>query len=70
MTFEQAMARIEEITRQLESGELELAASIALYEEGKRLIAQCDVQLRDAEQKVCTLDELLRAPGDEEGRNA
>jgi exodeoxyribonuclease VII small subunit len=42
LTFEQAMARLEEIVRLLESGELSLDETVRLYEEGQRLRQFCE----------------------------
>ena len=66
MTYEQAIKRIEEIVQLLEQGDLELAQTIALYEEGKKLMELCDRQLSEAEQKVMTLDDLLSRQGEDE----
>lgn len=55
LTFEQAMQRLEEIVRQLERGDVPLDDSLALFEEGSSLIAQCSKQLDEAEQKVVML---------------
>ena len=55
MTFEQAMERLEQIIRQMESGEESLEASMALFEEGNRLARQCGGMLEQAEQKVTRL---------------
>ena len=52
MTFEQAMAELEQVVRQLEGGEVALDASIALYERGDALRKHCEAKLRAAEQKV------------------
>ena len=57
MTFEVAMAELEEVVRKLESGSVALEESIALYERGAALKAHCDAKLRAAEEKV----ELIRA---------
>ena len=61
-SFEQALTRLEEITRLLEKGEAPLEESLRLFEEGTRLAAQCDQALRQAEQKM----EELTAPSDTE----
>ena len=53
--FEEALGRIEEIVRQLESGDLLLSDSLALYEEGTGLIKTCSKLLDQAEQKVVKL---------------
>ncbi len=55
LSFEQAMDRLEEIVRTLESGEGTLDESMALFEEGSRLAAQCSGMLDKAEQKVTQL---------------
>lgn len=55
MSFEQAMKRLEEIVTQLEAGEQPLEQSLALYEEGAKLMKQCTLQLDQAEQKVTQL---------------
>lgn len=55
VTFEQQIARLEEIVSTLEQGDVELAASLALFEEGTKLIASCTKQLDQAEQQVVKL---------------
>lgn len=57
MTFEAAMAELESVVRQLESGNVALEQSIALYERGALLKAHCDAKLRAAEERV----EMIRA---------
>ena len=52
LTFEQAMARLEEIVRLLESGELSLDETVRLYEEGQRLRQFCEQKLNDAEKRI------------------
>ena len=51
-TFESSLARLEEIVKVMESGEIMLDESLALYEEGVKLIKFCTKALDDAEQKV------------------
>ena len=55
MTFEQKMARLEEIVGKLEKGEAQLSDSLALFEEGTRLAAACRMELDQAEQQVVKL---------------
>lgn len=55
MTFEQQIARLEEIVSALERGDVQLADSLALFEEGTKLIAACTKQLDQAEQQVVKL---------------
>lgn len=54
-SFEEALGRLEEIVRHLEKGDLPLQDSLALYEEGTKLIAACTKTLDEAEQKVVRL---------------
>ena len=56
MTYEEALRRLDEIVRALEGTGTELAESVRLYEEGKKLLDFCDGQLRSAEQKVTVLE--------------
>jgi len=52
LTFEQAFQQLEEVVRQLESGELPLEQSLALFERGMALAKLCESKLDEAEQKV------------------
>lgn len=54
-TFEESMARLEEIVSVLERGETTLDQSLALFEEGTNLAAQCGKKLDHAEQAVMRL---------------
>ena len=52
MSFEDAMAALEQIVERLESGEAPLEESIALYERGEALRKHCETKLKDAELRV------------------
>ncbi len=52
MSFEEAMQELEAVVGQLESGEVELEKSIALYQRGAELKAHCDARLADAQARV------------------
>ncbi len=52
LSFEEALAELEIIVRQLEAGEVELEKSIAIYERGAALKAHCESRLKSAELKV------------------
>ena len=58
MSFEKAMAELEEVIDKLEHGEVPLEDSIKLYERGTQLKKICEAKLKEAEQKVknITLD--------------
>lgn len=55
MTFEQAMAELEQVVGQLERGDVALEASIDLYDLGAKLRAHCEAKLKDAEEKVAAI---------------
>lgn len=52
LSFEQALAELERIVTQLESGQAPLDESIELYERGARLKAHCEARLEAARLKV------------------
>ena len=56
--FEWALARLEEVTDKLESGETTLEESIALYTEGMEIAAFCTKVLSEAEKKIAVLKEM------------
>lgn len=55
MSFEEAMAELEKVVRDLESGDVALETSITLYERGAALKAHCEAKLREAEAKVAKI---------------
>jgi exodeoxyribonuclease VII small subunit len=55
MSFEQAMAELEQVLGQLERGDVALDESIALYERGAALKARCEAKLKEAEEKVAAI---------------
>lgn len=54
-TYEEAIARLEEITETLEKGGIPLEKSLKLFEEGTKLSAYCYKILNEAQQKVTEL---------------
>ena len=57
LSFEDALAELEKIVAQLESGDLTLEASLDLFEQGQKLAQQCNVQLETAALRVEQLTE-------------
>lgn len=55
LNYEEASARLQEIVSSLEKGNLPLADSLTLFEEGTALIKHCTELLDKAEQKVVKL---------------
>jgi exodeoxyribonuclease VII small subunit len=52
LTFEQALAQLEQIVRKLEEGQPGLSDALALYELGVRHLKQCHDALAKAERKI------------------
>ncbi len=51
-TFENALARLEQLTGELESGDLSLDASLKKFDEGIKLVAFCNRNLTEVRAKV------------------
>ena len=58
--FEDALAKLEEIVKRMESGELRLEESLKAFEEGIRLVRICSGKLDEAQRRV---DLLLQEDG-------
>ena len=54
-TFEENIGRLEEIVSMLERGDAQLKDSLALFEEGTKLVNVCADMLEKAEQQVVKL---------------
>lgn len=54
-TFEDKIARLEQIVGALEKGDAQLAESLKLFEEGTKLVGECGKMLDEAEQQVVKL---------------
>lgn len=50
--FEQALERLSEVLKELESEEVPLEKAIALYEEGMKLSKMCSKKLEEAELRI------------------
>lgn len=59
LTFEKALAELEDIVQKLESGGAPLEDSIALYERGAALKAHCETKLKTAQERI---DKIVIAP--------
>ena len=55
MSFEAAMAELEQVVNKLERGDVALDASITLYERGALLKKRCEDELKRAEEKVAAI---------------
>lgn len=55
MSFEEMLKRLEEIVRALDNVETPLDTSLALFEEGAKLVRLCTDKLDAAQQKVTML---------------
>lgn len=59
-SFEQSLQRLEQVVRELESGDLPLEQALALFQEGVMLSRECSGQLNDAEARI---EKLLESGG-------
>ena len=58
-TFEQSMARLEQIVRAMERGDVALEESLKLFQEGTELVRSCGKLLDEAELQV---KKIMTAP--------
>ena len=65
MSFEEAMAELEQVLGKLERGDVALDNSIRLYERGAALKTRCETKLKEAEEKVAAI--TLDADGNPAG---
>lgn len=52
MSFEEALRELEQVVGQLETGQVELAKSIDLYERGALLKKHCEAKLGQAQARI------------------
>jgi exodeoxyribonuclease VII small subunit len=52
MSFEEALAELEQIVRRLEGGQVKLDEAILSYERGAQLKRHCEIKLNEAQQRV------------------
>ncbi|HNS86009.1 MAG TPA: exodeoxyribonuclease VII small subunit [Parvularculaceae bacterium] len=52
VSFEKALAELEDIVQKLEGGKVDLEESIALYERGAALKAHCEAKLKSAQERI------------------
>ena len=52
MSFEEALAELEQIVRRLEGGQVRLDDAIQSYERGAQLKRHCEQKLNEAQQRV------------------
>lgn len=58
-TFEESMARLEQIVRAMERGDVALEESLKLFQEGTELVRSCQKLLEDAQLRV---KKIMTAP--------
>ena len=58
-TFEESMARLEQIVRAMERGDVALEESLKLFQEGTELVRSCQRLLDDAQLQV---KKIMTAP--------
>ncbi len=60
--FEKSLQTLEQLVESMESGEMTLEKSLQAFEDGIKLTKECQLALREAEQKVAI---LLASNGEE-----
>ena len=65
LSFEKALAALEDIVARLEAGKVDLEESIKIYERGEALRKHCEAKLKEAEARIekITLDPQGRPTG-------
>ncbi len=66
LQFGEALAELESIVSRLESGQMELEASLSAYERGVALLRALQSKLADAQQRVTVLIGELEQESDSE----
>jgi exodeoxyribonuclease VII small subunit len=61
-SFEAALDELEGLVGRMETGELPLQESLAVYKRGAELLAYCQTALKDAEQQVQVMEKGLLQP--------
>jgi len=61
-SFEAALAELEDLVGRMETGELPLQESLAVYQRGAALLAYCQSALKDAQQQVQVMENGLLQP--------
>ncbi|MBK1877718.1 exodeoxyribonuclease VII small subunit [Pelagicoccus mobilis] len=56
-SFEEGLEKLERIVSEMEDSKLPLEKLITHYEQGTKLLSQCDIKLKEAEKKI----EVLRS---------
>jgi len=57
LSFEIAVAELEQVVADMESGKLSLEDSLVAYQRGAELLTQCRSRLDDAQQQVRVLED-------------
>lgn len=62
LSFEQSLARLEEIVRELESDKVDLDRSVVLFREGQTLVKRCEELLKTAEATLRGTNDRATVP--------
>ena len=54
-SFEERLARLESLVREVEDGKLPLEETLKRYEEGKKLLSELDEELKAAEKRLAAM---------------
>ena len=70
LSFEAAMAELESVVADMETGKLTLEESLAAYQRGAELLQQCRGRLDEAQQQVRVLEDGVLKPFIDKGNDA
>ena len=62
ISFEEAMAELQQLVARMEAGELPLEASVAAYQRGSTLVKYCAAQLEKVDSQVKILEGDMLKP--------
>lgn len=62
ISFEEQIKQLEELVKTLETGDINLDDALSQYEQGVKMIRQCQQLLKDAEQKITMLGQIEDTP--------
>lgn len=70
LSFDQAMQRLQQVVNQLDSADLSLEESLTLFEEGLKLSSQCNLQLKEFEEKIDSITDEYKMKEESQDENS
>ncbi len=67
VTFEEALARLDEVVARMDGGDVGLEEAVRLFEQGQQLLAVCRDRLALAQQRITELTAQAETGSDADG---